>query len=533
MADPICRWRNPYLKTVREFINALPKSVMPSDEARALVKAQHSQDFYTTAYQLACQLGLYYEDAGTYYPKFTYDPTVEEIFQYLRNWIQKYYVPNPYTKAGFANLEPEIVHSGLCKILLTANNNVDWNNAKMELFQEAIGNDDILRNAIGFYSDVINVKSNVLEPKDGVKIADLKDYVFDLAPIERNDKAAFFNQFSLREENSYKIVSKEEFSSEWKHNLIMYGAPGTGKSHELEKRSTSFGTRRQRVTFYPDYSYAKFVGSYKPVTYYKKSSEETEYFSTKSQSGTKLAIVNEPIIDYAFAPGPFLEAIIEAFLSKEPYLLLIEEINRANAPAVFGEVFQLLDRKDGVSNYKVTLSAEAMLYLQDKLGEDYSNMKEGVYLPSNLYLWATMNSADQGVFHLDSAFKRRWGFEYLPLNENEKKCADSDILFCGKTFNWNLFRNVLNSYLGKVCNISEDRLIGPFFLTKTELLEADSIKNKLLLYLRDDVLRHNHRKLFIADTFSEITVLFNGGTDVFVQAVMEQLIIQENTTIEQ
>jgi 5-methylcytosine-specific restriction endonuclease McrBC GTP-binding regulatory subunit McrB len=228
-----------------------------------------------------------------------------------------------------------------------------------------------------------------------------------------------------------------------------------------------------------------------------------------------------------------LEAVIEAFLSDEPYLLLIEEINRANAPAVFGEVFQLLDRKNGVSNYKVALSAEAMLYLQDKLGKHYSNISEGIYLPPNLYLWATMNSADQGVFHLDSAFKRRWGFEYLPLNENENKCAESEILFCGKRFNWNLFRNVLNSYLGKVCNITEDRLIGPFFLTNTELLEEDSIKNKLLLYLRDDVLRHNHRKLFISDTFSEVAVLFDSGTDVFVQAVMEQLIIQENTTIEQ
>lgn len=525
MADPICRWRNPYLKTVREFINALPKTVMPSIQAREIVRTLKGDDFYTTAYQLACQLGLYYEDDTNYYPRFTYEPTLEEVLLYLRNWLMNYYVPNPYTR-GFIGLDSVIVHSELCKLLIQAKSNLNWNTSKSLVFKEIIGNDDILKNTINCYSDVITIdKSGLLTLKDGVEFGDLEPYIMCLGAKDRKSKAAFFAQFSItaNEDNS-------PMPSEWRHNLIMYGAPGTGKSFELEKRALELKGQRQRVTFYPDYSYSKFVGNYKPVTYYRKASDETEFYGTKTINSPKLSITNEPVIDYCFAPGPFLQALCEAFISDQPYLLLIEEINRANAAAIFGEVFQLLDRTNGVSNYKVMLSVEAMLYIQDRLGDKYEPLKDGIYLPSNLYIWATMNSADQGVFHLDSAFKRRWSFEYLPLDENEGKCKDDPIFFCGKNYNWNLFRNTINQYLSKVCKISEDRLIGPFFLNRQELTDSASVKNKLLLYLRDDVLRHNHRKLFLVDTFSEIILLFNNGTDVFVETVMDQLNFTEDVS---
>ena len=134
-----------------------------------------------------------------------------------------------------------------------------------------------------------------------------------------------------------------------------------------------------------------------------------------------------------------------------------------------------------------------------------------------------MNSADQGVFHMDAAFKRRWSFEYLPLNKNQAIRDGKSILFGIKKYDWNSFRQIINTFLSVDCKIPEDRLIGPFFLSETELIDSNSIKNKLLLYLRDDVLRHNHRKLFEADTFSNIIELYDSNANIFVQVLMEKL----------
>jgi hypothetical protein len=311
------------------------------------------------------------------------------------------------------------------------------------------------------------------------------------------------------------------------HNLIVYGAPGTGKSHFLEDKSSVFGTRRSRITFYPDYSYAKFVGNYKPTTYYKFGGTN-EYRDSRDSSEKNLLILNEPVIDYTFIPGPFLKALTAALKSDEPYLLLIEEINRASAAAVFGETFQLLDRKNGQSVYKVILSDEAMRYLKVELGTDYNKIIDGIHLPPNLYIWATMNSADQGVFHMDAAFKRRWNFEYIALNENEEEHSETEILFGAKKYKWNLFRKVINDFL-IAKKIPEDRLIGPFFMSKEELSKSSSIKNKLLLYLREDVMRHNHRQFFGYDTFSEITQHYNDAAGILtaeLQAILNEIEIK-------
>lgn len=513
MADPICRWRNPYLATVRELIDILPKTVLPSSEARSIIVKNYNESFFTTPYQLACQLGLYYEDDGFFYPRFRHDPSLEEVMNYLRNWITKYYVPNPYTR-GFSEIDPTDIHSKFCEQLEIHNGVVNWDQAKNEVFKETIGNDDILRNTLNSYSDAFTVSGGQLKCKDGVRVDDLRDYTRTFNHSNRDDRAKFFNYFGITEAN-------KSLDSSYKHNFIMYGAPGTGKSNEIEKRSAVFLKRKKRVTFYPDYSYAKFVGSYKPATYYRSPAVATKFYDTKGHESPN-AILNEPVIDYSFIPGPFLNALVEALLSDAPFLLIIEELNRANAAAVFGEIFQLLDRTNGLSDYKVMLSEEAMLYLKEKLGGAYDKIADGIYLPSNLYIWATMNSADQGVFHMDAAFKRRWAFEYLPLNKNKAVCETSTILFIDKRYNWNNFRDILNNYLSAECKIPEDRLIGPFFLNEKELSDPDSIKNKLLLYLRDDVLRHNYRKLFEGDTFSNIIDLYDGRKNIFVQVVMDK-----------
>ncbi len=226
--------------------------------------------------------------------------------------------------------------------------------------------------------------------------------------------------------------------SPWPHNLLIFGAPGTGKSHSIDEKIKKLGweTNMHRVTFYEDYSYEKFVGAYLPYMGPKISQ-----ISGKINDGlVELNNYTEKSIEYRFVPGVFLQMIVDAWFSNnsdnaEKYVLVIEEINRANAAAVFGDFFQLLDRdKDGVSDYSITLSDDMQewirTYLFEKLNStldqtDRLNYKSNIdnwlsdfKLPSNLYIWATMNSADQGVYPMDAAFKRRWSYLYKSTEES-------------------------------------------------------------------------------------------------------------------
>jgi hypothetical protein len=293
-------------------------------------------------------------------------------------------------------------------------------------------------------------------------------------------------------------------------NLIVYGAPGTGKSWILNERVRNyFGDSRlhQRVTFYSDYTYGQFVGSYKPRPIYQ--STETDLFDADQQTPVPSM---SPIIDYRFVPGPFLDSVAQAILNPESnFVLVIEEINRADAASVFGDAFQMLDRDQaGASNYPCTLADEAMAFLRSR-GIDQLQ----IGIPNNLYLWATMNSADQGVMPLDSAFKRRWSFEYMPLDKFATETQDwvIDLSFIDGSIRWNQVRDKINSKL--IDNsVPEDRLIGPFFMTEGEL-NHNGFKNKLLMYLHDDVLRDDPSILFKDETLSAVFKSYDAGQSVF------------------
>lgn len=294
-------------------------------------------------------------------------------------------------------------------------------------------------------------------------------------------------------------------------NKIYYGAPGTGKSYQIEK--VTVGHTVFRTVFHPDTQYSDFVGALKPCM---------------GKNG----------VEYAFRPGPFTTAYIEAVKNPgKKVILVIEELNRAPAAAVFGELFQLLDRdEDGESVYSIDISDPDMLQYIDSLtcSTDFAGKLK---LPSNLSILASMNSSDQAVMPMDTAFKRRWLFEYLPIKYNKATPGAFKINLSGNRvveIAWRDFAEVINDRL-TVLHVPEDRLLGHRFLSEQELTGENAqraLKGKLLVYLWDDVLRHGKRQqVFTAEiddktvgTFGRLAFEFDAGKPVFSEAVEERLV---------
>ncbi len=329
-----------------------------------------------------------------------------------------------------------------------------------------------------------------------------QSYVAEIVYYLASDKQLKEKALNMREEVQ-EFITLTDVPAE---NLIVYGAPGTGKSRYLEKNFSN----TVRVVFHSEYSYFDFVGSYKPTPLYK-STDSTLY----RLSGDKFQ-KGEPIIDYQFSPGPFIDVLIKAVRNPTmKYTLLIEEINRANAPTVFGDVFQLLDRGvDGSSQYKINPKEELKHYLMS-LEDIKHHFMEGLYIPRNMNIVATMNSADQGVYVLDSAFKRRWKFKYMPIKEKGFVHENSLISYAGEEFEWRYILNAINDKL-KDMGINEDRLIGPYFISPDEISDNNSFASKLLIYLWDDVVRYKRQDFFDRGirTYSELITNFTRGSDV-------------------
>ena len=311
------------------------------------------------------------------------------------------------------------------------------------------------------------------------------------------------------------LVFNTEIETEYERNRIVFGAPGTGKSYELkedcEKLLKDTNGSYERVTFHPDYSYSQFVGTYKPVM----GADEK--------------------IRYDFVPGPFMRVYVDALKSgrtenPQPHLLLIEEINRAKVAAVFGDVFQLLDRDDdGVSEYEIQASEDIRKYLAKQLGGVPDNYQK-IRIPNNMFIWSTMNSADQGVFPMDTAFKRRWNFEYLGINENEEKISGIgkiELAGSDEPVEWNILRRAINAKMSsEQFKINEDKLMGPFFLSKKIVASdengmiidkdkfVDAFKSKVIMYLYEDAVKQGKHRFFdgcdngkyssVCDAFDEL-----------------------------
>lgn len=271
---------------------------------------------------------------------------------------------------------------------------------------------------------------------------------------------------------------------------IFYGAPGTGKSHRIKKNEKVKNADEKnlvfRTTFHPDSDYSTFVGAYKPWM--------KENVISKNGVESK-----EEQIVYRFVPQAFTKAYIAAWDNQEENVfLIIEEINRGNCAQIFGDLFQLLDRDNaGFSEYPIFADSDLAKYLngKDDQGLDVLTNKDGIKdgklkLPPNLYIWATMNTSDQSLFPIDSAFKRRWEWEYIPITESEDdrfKISVGD-----KSYDWWSFVSKMNKVVENVTS-SEDKQLGFYFCKPDEgdnIITAKKFVNKVLFYLCNDVFKN-------------------------------------------
>lgn len=277
---------------------------------------------------------------------------------------------------------------------------------------------------------------------------------------------------------------------------IYYGAPGTGKSHSV-KCETEIWEKKGRVvrtTFHPDSDYSTFVGAYKPTTDYV---ERYDIYNKPIMKDGKP--VMEQVITYEFVEQAFLQAYIDAWKNRnEPEYLVIEEINRGNCAQIFGDLFQLLDRgDDGYSDYAIRADKDLQKHLskafEDVEIEDYPNVKAGkeLLLPGNLYIRATMNTSDQSLFPIDSAFKRRWDWKYVPIAKGNDSGVELNwmIKVGDDKYDWWTFVKTINKHVFDMTN-SEDKQLGFFFCkAKDNIISAETFVGKVIFYLWNDVFK--------------------------------------------
>ena len=448
-----------------------------------------------------------------------------------------------------------------------------------EQYKNFIKNCTTSPKSVNNYSDFKRINETVAKIK-GVDSFDIYSCVHtkelqDIIDSLNNNEE--FKQYEKTGSNQYSnalktymrfLYAKEIFQNEAKKikapsNLtlqqIYYGAPGTGKSKTI--KDLTFGESVIRTTFHPDSDYASFVGTYKPIT------EEVtlrDCYGKKVIDDDTNEVVKEERIAYKFIPQAFLEAYVEAWKklgSSKKQFLIIEEINRGNCAQIFGDLFQLLDRNEyGFSDYPIVADKDMQKYLEkefegweitnkDKINQLYGEanmvsliMKgERLVLPSNLYIWATMNTSDQSLFPIDSAFKRRWDWKYVPIREGRDKETNAKLNWYintgDKQYDWWSFISKVNKLIGSLTN-SEDKKLGYFFCkAKDGEIDADLFVSKVIFYLWNDVFKDygfddkdfqdEEGKILSFDRFYEDK---NGKTNVDI-AIVKQFL--ENLGVEE
>ena len=303
-------------------------------------------------------------------------------------------------------------------------------------------------------------------------------------------------ELSEKVQSAEDIYSAESVVTE-PNQIIYFGAPGTGKSFRVEQITEKYKDDVIRTTFHPDSDYSTFVGCYKPSmesvpqTYTVEGKEKPIIGKDGDQ------VAKEEIV-YSFVPQAFTQAYTKAWLNQgKPIFLVIEELNRGNCAQIFGDIFQLLDRNENnESAYSIIPDHDLQQHLaeQFKDAEDVpSDIKEAkaMRLPSNLYIWATMNTSDQSLFPIDSAFKRRWIWKYIPIADAGK---DYKIKVGDHQYDWWTFVEKVNGEI-ELATKSEDKKLGYFFAKADNgIIAADTFVSKVVFYLWNDVFKDSFDK---------------------------------------
>jgi len=360
-----------------------------------------------------------------------------------------------------------------------------------------------------------------------------QDELHMFAVVVDKDNSVTYANSSIRRDEWIDLIPEKDLDYTYKQKntfeysgtlqQIYYGAPGTGKSYEIKKLTE--GKEVVRTTFHPDSDYSTFVGAYKPTT------KRVPIYSTYGEKAVEVKDADgnpmtEDRIVYEFVEQAFLQAYIKAWKqfakadegkAAEELYLVIEEINRGNCAQIFGDLFQLLDRgEDGFSEYPIVADKD----LQKQLAKAFADMPflnapsvcgmsaeevavkirkgEILLLPNNLYIWATMNTSDQSLFPIDSAFKRRWDWQYMPIANGNKGWR---ISANGNEYDWWEFLEKINALIGEKTS-SEDKKLGYYFCkAKDGVIDAKMFVGKVIFYLWNDVFKDYE---FEGDAFNDV-----------------------------
>lgn len=519
--SPFARFRNFTVENLKALLEVYPDLAekMSWSEAGNLVE-DVSKGYKKTAYQQACQFGL--EDRGngnfrvqTYL--YTFDD--DNLQKYMEFWMKTYFAPNPYVNS---DEEPMLIFCELAKEILDKPNlRIDYH----DFFERRIGgkSEDILMNAIKSYCNPLKYEKVgeehyfYIEQHNAEYLEKQISFIeTEFAIPDPKSRSDFFDRYKYCNFCKFHGISASlpnevDTSNDNANvkrvtggkNILLYGVPGAGKSHRIAKQYCADSRRIERVVFHPDYTYSDFVGQILPR-------------------------VEENQLKYVFTPGPFTKMIKKAW--KDPgnyYYLIIEEINRGNAPAIFGEIFQLLDRKEA-DDYPEDVVGESEYGISNYEVADivYESPEHEVRIPSNMFVLATMNTADQNVFTLDTAFQRRWKMEHIPnkfVFETGSHALDS---IQGTKVDWGTFATVINDKIAessKDISSSEDKRLGAFFVKKSEL-DANTFPEKVLKYLWDDAFKMDKEAVFDPKFVSleDVLEVYETSTEDKLQAVLRE-----------
>lgn len=406
MADVICRWRNATPKTVCEFVQHLPHEQMSSEDFRLRM----GNDFFHTAYQLACQLGLYLEDQDKYIPRFTHSITEDEAREYLEHWIQCYYAPNPFTKSLKGLAEPVFVLEELVKYLEQHDSSANLKDALTDIFHDPMGNMDIMTNALNNYSKVIVVKNGYAKLE-----TNYKDYMKQMP--NRNDKEAFFKNFDtkLKKQNVVDNSTTSNYrpyitAIKSKPFLLLAGISGTGKSRIVRELARACWDDKS-----DEYKAQK-----------PKNFQMVQVKPNWHDSSDLIGYVSRVSGKAEFVAGEFLKFIAKAWEDTEtPYFLCLDEMNLAPVEQYFAEYLSVIESRkshgDGIVTTDPILekadeewyfNLTASLTSEEDIRKQFN--EEGICIPQNLIVVGTVNM-DETTF----SFSRKVLDRAMTIEMNE------------------------------------------------------------------------------------------------------------------